>query len=99
MRQYGRTKTTVYRVINEVRYENIMELPLDYIPNPRFSRKGADAAILGPMPESETRLSLGLAGPLGFPGLKWLALWNCPSDEVKFEFGPCQAQIGFVLRD
>src|SRR5690606_15322522 len=53
MRQYGRTKTTIYRVINEVRYENIMELPLDFIPNPRFSRKGADAAILGPMPVND----------------------------------------------
>jgi RNA polymerase primary sigma factor/RNA polymerase sigma factor len=31
-----------------------MEMPLDFIPNSRFSRKGADNAILGPMPESET---------------------------------------------
>ena len=31
-----------------------MELPLDFIPNPRFARKGADKAILGPMPESDT---------------------------------------------
>jgi len=50
---YNRTKTTIYRVINEVRAERIMELPLDYIDNPRFSRKGADNAILTPMPESE----------------------------------------------
>jgi RNA polymerase sigma factor (sigma-70 family) len=51
---YNRTKTTIYRVINEVRAERIMELPLDNIDNPRFSRKGADNAILGPMPEAET---------------------------------------------
>jgi RNA polymerase sigma factor (sigma-70 family) len=50
---YNRTKTTIYRVINEVRAEKITDLPLDYIDNPRFRRKGADAAILGPMPESE----------------------------------------------
>jgi RNA polymerase primary sigma factor/RNA polymerase sigma factor len=54
MKQFGRTKTTIYRVINEVRALRIMELPLDFIPNPRFSRKGADNAILGPMPQSET---------------------------------------------
>jgi RNA polymerase primary sigma factor/RNA polymerase sigma factor len=54
IKQFGRTKTTIYRVINEVRALRIMELPLDFIPNPRFSRKGADAAILGPMPESDT---------------------------------------------
>src|SRR6185503_10060244 len=50
----GRTKTTIYRVINEVRAARIMELPLDYINNARFARKGADKAILGPMPESDT---------------------------------------------
>jgi RNA polymerase primary sigma factor/RNA polymerase sigma factor len=53
IKQFGRTKTTIYRVINEVRAQRVMELPLDYIPNPRFSRKGADNAILGPMPDSE----------------------------------------------
>jgi RNA polymerase primary sigma factor/RNA polymerase sigma factor len=53
-KQFGRTKTTIYRVINEVRAQRIMELPLDFIPNPRFSRKGADKAILGPLPESDT---------------------------------------------
>lgn len=53
MKQYGRTKTTIYRVINETRAAAIMELPLDFMPNPRFSRKGADKACLGPMPEAE----------------------------------------------
>lgn len=52
-KQFGRTKTTIYRVINEVRAARIAELPLDFIPNPRFARKGADKAILSPMPESE----------------------------------------------
>jgi len=54
MKQFGRTKTTIYRVINEVRAARIMELPLDLIPNPRFSRKGADKACLGPMPGTDT---------------------------------------------
>jgi RNA polymerase primary sigma factor/RNA polymerase sigma factor len=53
-KQFGRTKTTIYRVINEVRAQRIMELPLDFIPNPRFSRKGAEKAILGEMPQSDT---------------------------------------------
>jgi RNA polymerase primary sigma factor len=53
-KQFGRTKTTIYRVINEVRAARIMEMPLDLIPNARFARKGADAAILGPMPELDT---------------------------------------------
>ena len=53
-RDYNRTKTTVYRVINEMRAERIKQLPLDFIDNPRFARKGADNACLGPMPEPET---------------------------------------------
>ena len=53
-RDYNRTKTTIYRVINEMRAARIAELPLEFMPNARFSRKGADKACLGPMPENET---------------------------------------------
>ena len=53
-KRYGRTKTTIYRVINEVRLQRIGELPFDFIPNSRFSRKGADQACLGSMPASDT---------------------------------------------
>ena len=53
-RDYKRTKTTVYRVINECRAARIMKLPLDYIDNSRFSRKGAEKACLGPMPKCKT---------------------------------------------
>lgn len=51
---YKRTKTTVYRVINECRALRIVNLQLDYIDNPRFSRKGADKTCLGAMPASKT---------------------------------------------
>lgn len=54
MKRYGRSKTTVYRTLTEVRHERIVALQLDFIPNDRFKRKGADAACLGPMPEPET---------------------------------------------
>ncbi len=53
-RDYCRTKTTVYRVIGEMRAQRIAELALDFMDNPRFARKGADKACLGPMPENET---------------------------------------------
>ena len=53
-RDFNRTKTTIYRVISEMRAERIADLQLDFIPNPRFARKGADKACLGPMPESDT---------------------------------------------
>lgn len=51
---YNRTKTTIYRIVSEMRAARIADLPLEFIPNPRFARKGADKACLGPMPESET---------------------------------------------
>lgn len=54
MKRYGRSKTTIYRLITEVRFERIQQLPLAFMPNDRFKRRGADAACLGPMPEAET---------------------------------------------
>jgi RNA polymerase primary sigma factor/RNA polymerase sigma factor len=53
-KRYCRTKTTIYRVINEERARLILELPLDLIPNPRFARKGAERVCLGPTPLSDT---------------------------------------------
>lgn len=60
-----RTRTSVYRVINEMRAARIMELPLDFIPNPTFSRTNAERIILGvppegPPPPKKPRLPSGL---------------------------------------
>ena len=68
-RRFNRTKTSVYRVINEMRAKRIMELPLDYIPNEQFTQAAGDAAleeeILAPVPVSfepikKPRLPAGL---------------------------------------
>lgn len=53
-KRFDRSKTTVYRIIQEARVDRILEMQLDCIPNDRFARKGADAACLAPMPEPET---------------------------------------------
>ncbi len=63
---YMRTKTTIYRVINDLRAERVMAFPLEYINNARFSRRGADKACLGPMPESDT-LTRKSRRPSGLP--------------------------------
>ena len=47
-RRFRRTKTSIYRILNEVRAEKIMELPLDNIDNPLFSKPWADKQILQP---------------------------------------------------
>jgi RNA polymerase primary sigma factor len=54
--RHHRTKTSIYRVINEMRARRIMELPLDFIPNPQFSRASTEKSILGEMPESDVQL-------------------------------------------
>jgi len=67
-KKFCRTKTSVYRIVAEMRARRIMELPLDYIPNEQFQeiRLGQEEReILGPPPPSEkparkTRLPSGL---------------------------------------
>ena len=52
-KRYGRTKTTVYRIINEMRAQRILELPLDYMHNEEFENKDAAATILAAMPTNQ----------------------------------------------
>ena len=49
----GRTKTSVYRIINEMRAKRIEQLPLDCISNACFDEPGMAKEILGPMPDVE----------------------------------------------
>jgi RNA polymerase primary sigma factor len=50
-RQYGRTRSSIYRLINEVRAERILSTKLELIDHPSFSDPAAAALNLGPMPE------------------------------------------------
>ena len=64
-KRYARTRTTVYRVINEMRACRIEELPLDHIHNEVFEKRDTEAEILGPMPTADqtpkkTRMPTGL---------------------------------------
>jgi RNA polymerase primary sigma factor/RNA polymerase sigma factor len=58
-KDFCRTKTSIYRIINETRAKEIAELPLDYIPSEEFVKASNDAdlehEILGPMPTSDTK--------------------------------------------
>lgn len=51
-KRYGRTRTTIYRVINEMRARRILELPLDCIFNEAFEAPNAEQEILAPLPET-----------------------------------------------
>ncbi|MFT5522197.1 MAG: RNA polymerase sigma factor (sigma-70 family) [Pirellulaceae bacterium] len=64
-KRFGRTTTSIYRVINEMRAKLIMELPLDLMHNECFEKVSADKVILTTMPESEeptrkARIPVGL---------------------------------------
>ncbi len=52
-KRFQRTRTSMYRVINEVRAQRLLEQPLDYIPNDSFDDASRDAEFSAPMPEEE----------------------------------------------
>ena len=52
-KRFHRTRTSVYRAINEVRAHRLLDQPLDYIPHPDFENPELAAAMLAPMPEQE----------------------------------------------
>jgi RNA polymerase sigma factor (sigma-70 family) len=49
-KRFHRTRTSVYRVINEVRAQRLLSQPLEYIYHASFDDPGAEAEILGRMP-------------------------------------------------
>ncbi len=54
-RRHGRTRTSIYRAINELRAQGILELPLDCIAHESFGKRNAARVILGPMPLDEKK--------------------------------------------
>jgi len=102
-KRYCRTRTTIYRVINEVRANIIMELPLDYMDNPEFHRKNAYKRIVEsemPKPEKATRRTKAPAGlPRYLASLYENALLTRDQEGYlfrKFNFLKCKAK---QLRD
>ena len=65
-KRFCRTKTSIYRVINEMRARYILELPLDYMDNPCFREPGMEKTILGAMPAAE-RSAKKVRVPSGLP--------------------------------
>ncbi len=96
-KQHCRTRTSIYRIINEMRAKRILELPLDYIDNELFSKPGAAKAVLAEMPSPADRTKRARA-PSGLP--PYLAsLYEVPllsrEEEVylfrKFNYLKCRA--------
>jgi len=97
-KRYCRTKTTVYRVINEVRANLIMELPLDFMDNEEFHRKAAEKKIVDadmPVLEKPARRTKPPAGlPRYLASLYEVALLNREQEQYlfrKYNFLKCKA--------
>jgi len=52
-KRYQKPRTSVYRAINEVRAQRLLELPLDFIPHPEFEMPDKETEILSAMPRIE----------------------------------------------
>ncbi|MCH2180839.1 MAG: sigma-70 family RNA polymerase sigma factor [Mariniblastus sp.] len=101
--RYCRTKTTIYRVINEVRANMILDLPLDFMDNAEFHRKSAFKKIVEsemPQPEKAARRTRPPAGlPRYLASLYEVALLTREQEQYvfrKFNFLKCKAR---QLRD
>jgi RNA polymerase primary sigma factor len=51
-KRFNRTRTSMYRIINEVRAARLLEQPLDYIAHPSFEDPAQETAFLAPMPDA-----------------------------------------------
>lgn len=65
-RDWQRTRTSIYRIVAEVRARDILSRPLDFMPSDVFNDPSAEAEILGPAPERQGRASVTKAPP-GLP--------------------------------
>ncbi|MCR9115778.1 MAG: sigma-70 family RNA polymerase sigma factor [bacterium] len=65
-KRYCRTRATVYRVVNDMRAERIMKLPLDFMPNEMFADESRSEEFLGPLPENEG-ITRRTKAPAGLP--------------------------------
>ena len=87
-KRYCRTKTTIYRIINEMRAREILELPLDFMDNEEFHRKNAHKRIVEsemPMPEKPGRRTKAPAGlPRYLASLYEVALLNREQEQYLF---------------
>lgn len=64
--KFRRTRSTVYRIVNEMRAEKVRALALDHMAHPSFDEASADAEFLGPTPAGDERAK-NVRPPSGLP--------------------------------
>ncbi|HEY0983201.1 MULTISPECIES: sigma-70 family RNA polymerase sigma factor [unclassified Schlesneria] len=64
--KFGRTRASIYRMVAEVRAEQLLEKPIDFMSSPMFEEADAAAKILQPAPVAEKK-SAPVKTPPGLP--------------------------------
>lgn len=64
--EFGRTRSSVYRVVTEVRAERLFEQPIEFMDSPEFHKPNADRTILGPAPDVDKKQTR-IKPPPGLP--------------------------------
>jgi len=52
-KRFARTRSSMYRVINEIRAQRLMDQPVDFMPSPAFDDPALETEIMGPMPDQD----------------------------------------------
>ncbi|MFO1023037.1 MAG: sigma-70 family RNA polymerase sigma factor [Planctomycetales bacterium] len=74
--RYGRTRTSIYRILAEIRAEKLIAQSLDFIDSPEFHDESREAVILGAAPQVDRKTTKQRVPP-GLP--PYLAsLYNVP---------------------
>jgi RNA polymerase sigma factor (sigma-70 family) len=63
---YCRTRTSIYRIVSDVRADLLLTTPIDYMDSPEFHQADAERTILGPAPALEKK-SAAVKPPPGLP--------------------------------
>ncbi len=69
-KRFGRTKTSIYRVVNEIRANKIFELPLDYMYNKEFDKPSIERRVLSSVARGSEQSSQDADS-------RWLAALSC----------------------
>jgi len=65
-RKFCRTRSSIYRIVTEMRARRLLDLSIDFIPSPSFEVADAETLILGPEPAADARSSVAKPPP-GLP--------------------------------
>lgn len=66
-KRYCRTKTSIYRIVSEIRAGRLIEQPIDYMYAEEFDVPGREEVILGPPPENPNQKKTTAKAPPGLP--------------------------------